>query len=154
MRLPREVVERERVIARGLRGVARLERQLRTVDDLANEAAAHQAARMRWMLVRARAELRCARMRAVYSRLDAGRARAHATSTATPVWPGARLTTQALGLRLEWDPLPVPSGETPFYLAHAAMVDERERDLRELDREIRAERHAEQMQLQAVAHVA
>ena len=50
---------------------------------------------------------------------------------ATPVWPGAPLTTADLGLKLDWeqDQLPKPSGEPPPELLQAQLKEHRSRDM-------------------------
>jgi hypothetical protein len=45
------------------------------------------------------------------------------------VWPGARLTLGRLGLQLDWEPLPPPSGEPSAALQHAVLKEKRARDM-------------------------
>ncbi|HLK99554.1 MAG TPA: DNA N-6-adenine-methyltransferase [Myxococcaceae bacterium] len=63
-------------------------------------------------------------------------AKAAASARDTPVWEGAKLTTGALGLKMDWPQLEKPSGEPPAALVPAMLKEHRARDMRDCPVEI------------------
>lgn len=58
------------------------------------------------------------------------------SARSAPVWPGAKLTNADLGLKLDWEQLPKPSGDTPAELIPAMIREHRARDMRDCPVEI------------------